>query len=768
MPRNARLPGRSDPRGSSPSTRQPARSLAIEPLEDRRLLAVLTVNTLSDQTVADDGLVTLREAVVAANDNGSTDLGETGLGADQIVFDPALFNTGPGVVTLAQGPIEIASDLEIVGPSATLLTISGNNASRIFTIDDGDGGQTNAAVRLADMTLTDGLANGTEDAGRGGAIFSVESLTAERLVIQNNIAGNDGGGLLASVADGGEITIRDSTITGNASATGIGGGLSVQVLYGGYALLSNLVVTDNQASASGGGVALGAAYGGYAYLTESVLTNNAASFGGGALIDVIQQGVAAIERTTISGNTSLGGEDGYDLLGGGVAIFAAYYGSATLLQSTISGNIGGGVSAVNGYAGDVYLLETNILDNLGAGPNNYGGAGMHVVADELSRTELVRSQISGHVSRGEPGALGVAGGAGGGLYLYGYRTTTTIRDSTIANNSSTGSGGGIYLAAYASGLEIVGSTISGNYADQSGGGLYLYHDLSSAIDIAHSTITGNVADQANTGSGFGGGIVAYGAAPTLDHTILAANVSRSLTGPDLYGPATVNYTLLGNDTDAWLTIVGSGNQIGTNSMPIDPLLLPLADNGGPTPTHALATGSPAIDQGDDQLGTPPNYDQRGFPYQRIAGSAIDIGAYERQAQPADFDDDAQISGSDFLLWQRGFSATAGAVRSDGDADLDGDVDDLDLLAWEATYGVGVPQVTLLSLSEANRSPEGRGEQSELIASLPTLLPSDHPQLPAARDAVFEQLAGDPQEASDDDAIDRRRLMPTLRHRWHVL
>ena len=73
---------------------------------------------------------------------------------------------------------------------------------------------------------------------------------------------------------------------------------------------------------------------------------------------------------------------------------------------------------------------------------------------------------------------------------------------------------------------------------------------------------------------------------------------------------------------------------GTAATPLDPLLLPLHHNGGPTRTHALAKGSPAINAGDN-TDAPPT-DQRGR--QRIVGGTIDIGSYEVQAKH-DHDDD---------------------------------------------------------------------------------------------------------------------------------
>ena len=93
---------------------------------------------------------------------------------------------------------------------------------------------------------------------------------------------------------------------------------------------------------------------------------------------------------------------------------------------------------------------------------------------------------------------------------------------------------------------------------------------------------------------------------------------------------------------------------------IDPLLDVLANNGGPTPTHALMPGSPAINMGDPSasagMGDTPQFDQRGAPYTRVSGGRIDMGAFEDQPPPspsADFDSDDDIDGADFLAWQRG-------------------------------------------------------------------------------------------------------------------
>ena len=119
---------------------------------------------------------------------------------------------------------------------------------------------------------------------------------------------------------------------------------------------------------------------------------------------------------------------------------------------------------------------------------------------------------------------------------------------------------------------------------------------------------------------FGGGI--YSSAPTTtDSSIIALNTAS--TGPDFTGGGglqSMGYNIIGNNADAVISSQAT-DQIGTPTAPIDPLLGPLTDNGGPTLTHALQTGSPAINRGDPAA---PPQDQRG--YGRLG--VPDVGAFE--------------------------------------------------------------------------------------------------------------------------------------------
>jgi hypothetical protein len=200
---------------------------------------------------------------------------------------------------------------------------------------------------------------------------------------------------------------------------------------------------------------------------------------------------------------------------------------------------------------------------------------------------------------------GNQGWTGGGISSWG---SVTVDSSTISGNIGDGEGGGGIAALIGSALTVTNSTISGNSADAQGGGIIV--GSSAVATIINSTITENY-------SGFVGGILQAGAVE-LKNSILAGN--SSATGPDCKGTiASQGHNLIQDISDCTISGDTTGNVIGSS-----PLLGPLQGNGGPTFTHALLSGSPAIDAGDDSAA--PATDQRGIV--RPQGSASDIGAFE--------------------------------------------------------------------------------------------------------------------------------------------
>jgi hypothetical protein len=221
-----------------------------------------------------------------------------------------------------------------------------------------------------------------------------------------------------------------------------------------------------------------------------------------------------------------------------------------------------------------------------------------------------------------------AAARGGGIFNIG---TMTLTNSTVSSNSATW-GGGIFNAGT---LTLTNSTVSENGADQDGGGIY--NENFGRVNLFNVTMTRNQADRSFRGMGIGGGIFngAIGAPFTFQNTILAGN-SETLRLPNGIFIATTGECAGG-------TIGSSGNNlmenyntghctvVGTAPILADPKLGPLQNNGGPTQTHGLLAGSPAIDGGNlggcrDNLGVLLPTDQRGFP--RTFGSRCDIGAYE--------------------------------------------------------------------------------------------------------------------------------------------
>ncbi len=203
---------------------------------------------------------------------------------------------------------------------------------------------------------------------------------------------------------------------------------------------------------------------------------------------------------------------------------------------------------------------------------------------------------------------------GGGIE---NRGSLSIADSTIDHNTVIGVGGGIYSRGP---LTIANSTISSNTANfkglGNGGGI---DSEGTSLSITNSTFSGNTV----AGSfGRGSAIFIVGGTVQLQDTILNASGMGGSIHNESGTVTSHGYNLSSDDGGGFLT--ATGDQINTN-----PMLGPLQNNGGPTFTHALLTGSPAINTGDPNFISPPLYDQRGPGYPRVVGGRIDIGSFER-------------------------------------------------------------------------------------------------------------------------------------------
>jgi len=321
------------------------------------------------------------------------------------------------------------------------------------------------------------------------------------------------------------------------------------------------------------------------------------SFGGGC---VYTAGALQLKDTVIRNCRVSDVASASTVKGGGVLVHGALtaFDSAIIDNENYSslGNAFGGGAAVDGVA---VLDHSTISGNVVSNGGNIAAVGGIDVGGVLTMTY---STIAGNRASGLPASPGSIGG----LRAFGG---ATITHSTISSNSAGGTTGGLRLYALTAANSIVNSTISGNSAGGVGG---LY--ASGNTSIKNSTIAFNV-ETAHSG----GGLRVANSSTSLQSTILAANVSG--------GGVEQNIALGGPGS-----ISGSNNLIGPSPpfVPadtlVDPKLFPLHDNGGPTKTHALRAGSPALDAGN--LDSGDTTDQRGTGFARVIGASADIGAFE--------------------------------------------------------------------------------------------------------------------------------------------
>ncbi len=247
-------------------------------------------------------------------------------------------------------------------------------------------------------------------------------------------------------------------------------------------------------------------------------------------------------------------------------------GDVTLSNSTITGN------SVGKNGGGIYNAGTLIID---------------------------KSTISNNST--------FRGAGGGGIW---NSQTLTMTNSTISGNRTGGNGGGLLTTS----ASITNSTISGNLAESNGGGIW----NSQTVTITNTTVAKNSA------LAFGGGGIWNNGTFRSRNSIIGDNTAPN--SPDFNGILTsLGFTLIENTSGTSVRGTSTGNVIGE-----DPMLAPLADNGGPTQTHLLLFGSPAIDKGNASGSI---YDQRGSNFGRTCdypaipnadGDGSDIGSIEIQ------------------------------------------------------------------------------------------------------------------------------------------
>ncbi len=615
---------------------------------------------------------------------GATDArGNPATTIQQTVLDRVFQIVNPGISVTFKDVIIAGGLAEEEGGAGT--PAGSTEAEGGGILDDG------GSVTLTHVVLQNNSADaGTHFSAAGGGIYAGNggSLTIQSSTIKLDSAFGGDGGISVTDDNGGEAegggifadgltsitnsSLSDNVVAGGNASTGHGSGGSAHgggIYTDGPTTITDSTLAGNTltgGSSSGGDG--GGAFGGGIYtdgpttITDSTLAGNTLTggssssggdggnvIGGGVDLDVVS--TATITASTLSGNTLTGGSSGSAIggsaIGGGVFSFES---TATITASTLSGNTLTG--------GNCNL--SNSIDHIGDGSGHAAGGGVYssdgtmtISASTLSGNTLIGG--NGTYSSGTvDGSIG-GGAFGGGVYSTG---TAIITASTLSGNILTGGngsggsdspglaqGGGAYFAV--TGNTLVNSTVADNQAMggqgapgnpvASGGGLFF--GGTATATLTNVTVAGNKASlpQGGEGSTSGGGIDntdTAAQAVTLTNTLVALN--SATTGPDYKGAVGTGsgHNLIGNADGSSGFGSTRGDLLGSTAAPLAPKLGPLAQNGGPTQTLALLSGSPALQAGDNsiQAVTGP-FDQRGQGFARVANGAADIGAFEVQPPP---------------------------------------------------------------------------------------------------------------------------------------
>jgi hypothetical protein len=258
--------------------------------------------------------------------------------------DTIEFNMSSGHVTspitLTSGQITISKNLTIVGPGASLLTISGNQNSAIFAISSG------SKVSISDLAMTDCVGGvGGAIANNGGNLKLVDDS------LSGNLATDSGGAIYNG---SGSLSMSGCSVSGNQAQSGHAGGLFVG---GGVVTIENSTLEGNHTPYDGGAIAV---EGGSLKLINSTLASNTANRDGGGL--VVSNGTASLVNSTLASNTAL-------RYGGGLRNNA----TASLFNCTVAdntGSLGGGAR----NSGTITMGNTIVAgnDDTSAGPDYYG------------------------------------------------------------------------------------------------------------------------------------------------------------------------------------------------------------------------------------------------------------------------------------------------------------------------------------------------------------------------------------------------------------
>lgn len=605
-------------------------------------LGINTLYTLTAAANSQTGLPLISSAITV-NGNGSTVIRST---APNTAYFRLVRVTAGGTLKL--------NKLTLIG-------------GRLFDADFNVNG--GGILNNGNMTLNDCIVSDNRMAGFGGGISNTGTMTLNNSVVSNNgtpYFGQSGAGG-SGISNDGTMTLNNSRVSGNGYAdafnlyTSQGGGiLNRRVM-----AINNSTISDNTAYRDGGisnsgkltlnkstvsgnhstqntpTNGAGITNSGNMTLDNSAVTNNFTRnyYGEGGVGGIINSGKMTLSRSVVKYNKGVHNSGIRNSAGG----------SMKLENSSVSSNFSfGGPAIVN--LGNLVAVDSAFSHNGGEYSGNGGTTNIGTMTISNSRISNNHGGVmAGNGGISNTGKLTISGSTisgntntisqGGGISNL-STGTATLTNSIVSNNNANG-GGGI---ANTGTMTLAKNLISGNkalyksneygYVYPGGGGIY----NKGTITVANSTLSGNstdkylgggiankgvmslshitLTDNATTVAAGGGGIKNYlGAELTLSNSVVA----NSKTGGDCHNEGVLNLTGKNLIEDG-----GCGAPLGG-----DPKLALLLDNGGPTATHALLPGSPAIDAADKTFCIAT--DQRNIRRPVLASpEACDLGAFERQ------------------------------------------------------------------------------------------------------------------------------------------
>lgn len=394
----------------------------LEVLEQRQAPAVLTVNTATDETTADNFL-SLREAINVVNSESTNGLSQDELNLvnqtellgseDTIVFDPGLNGQ---TITLNGSQLSLTRNVKVTGLGADQLMISGNNSSRVLEVDP------SVTVTLSGLTIANG---GGRD--EGGGIENSGTLTVINCTLSHNSAGEGGG-----IENSGKLTVTGCTLSDNSGELDGGG---IANFSGSGMTVSDCIFSGNSTGEDGdGGGGIFSTFGSVV-VSNSTFSDNLNTgddaLGGG----ICNEGTLTLTNCTFSGNRDTA------FAGGGIANF----GQMTVTNCALRNNsapFGGGISNSRQMTVSNCTLWNNSASNWGGGIYNDG---------TLALTDSTLSGNSASVT-GE--------GGGGGI----FNATSELRpvvlrvaNTLIAGNTTAGSGPDINGAVTSLGYNLIGN-----------------------------------------------------------------------------------------------------------------------------------------------------------------------------------------------------------------------------------------------------------------------------------------------------------------------